>query len=189
MTYANEEAGRVESRASDCGMDDGYVYFAGAVGGSIKIGRSVRPRERLNALQVGSELKLQLLAIIPGGRELEAALHTRFAPHRIRGEIFAASPELLMLIWEAAKTGLVAAHQPPPASVHRFLTELTRRVPSARLRSSALFACYRRWATTNGERVLTQTAFGMGMRSAGFESLRSNGMHWLGIRLREEVTE
>ena len=53
---------------------------------------------RLSLLQTSSPYPLTVLAAIPGGRKDEIELHTRFASLRVRGEWFAAAPELVAFI-------------------------------------------------------------------------------------------
>lgn len=73
-----------------------WVYFIQAGdSGPIKIGSSNSPTTRLSELQIGSALDLRLLRQLPGTADDERALHARFAAHRIRGEWFEPSPEVL----------------------------------------------------------------------------------------------
>lgn len=72
------------------------VYFIeDEAGDCIKIGVARRPRSRLSELQTGHASKLRLIAHVPGGKDLEAELHRRFAAHRIRGEWFERAPAIL----------------------------------------------------------------------------------------------
>jgi hypothetical protein len=65
---------------------------------AVKIGKCTgHPRERLAQLQTGSSRELHLLSY--DGRTTEAAAHKRLAPHRVRGEWFAAEP-CLALCWD-----------------------------------------------------------------------------------------
>ncbi len=89
--------------------DDSYVYFVQAAsGGPIKIGISNDPLGRLAQLQTGHPGALVILAVVPGGRQLELDLHKKFAKHRIHGEWFSPTPELLEIVGNADKT---ARHQ------------------------------------------------------------------------------
>ena len=75
------------------------VYFIQAgVGGPIKIGCSADAASRLATLQVGNPEALRLLATAPGGFAEEATLHARFAAHRLTGEWFRPTLELLAFI-------------------------------------------------------------------------------------------
>lgn len=71
-----------------------WVYFIGA-GDVIKIGFSTRLTKRLRDLRYGTHEKLELLAKVKGGRDLERRYHTRFAKDRIKGEWFRATREIL----------------------------------------------------------------------------------------------
>lgn len=80
------------------------IYFVACPGaGAVKIGHAEKRSyltddasafERVSGLQVGCPLELKLLATCEGGKSEEAALHLRFAAHRIRGEWFQLTDEL-----------------------------------------------------------------------------------------------
>jgi hypothetical protein len=72
-----------------------WVYFVQARSGHIKIGIAVNPRKRMCHLQSHHPEPLRLLACIPGGRDMERALHKEFAAHRVTGEWFKPAPELV----------------------------------------------------------------------------------------------
>ncbi len=166
-----------------------FVYFVGAVGGPIKIGCSIRPRERRSVLQVGSEHSLQVLAMMPGDRATEAAMHQRFAGNRIRGEMFAPSPDLLMLIWTLAsgkdRSAVGVLDDPHTIGVHGFLERRTIKGIGLRVRSSALFSAYARECANAVCRPVSQKQFSEILRRSGFDRIRSNGIYWLDMRLRE----
>lgn len=78
-----------------------WVYFIEALpGGFIKIGWSVQPLRRMseNLAFVPPDVKLRLLAIMPGDGDDELALHRRFAHLRVRGEWFEPGDDLLLYI-------------------------------------------------------------------------------------------
>ena len=56
--------------------------------GRVKIGYAADPHQRKKDLQVGSPVPLALIAVIPGDRTTEPALHKRFARVRSHGEWF-----------------------------------------------------------------------------------------------------
>jgi Meiotically Up-regulated Gene 113 (MUG113) protein len=90
----DDELARLASR--DVGM---VVYFLqGETGGNIKIGYAGDVAARVATFQPGSPVKLCILATQPGGQPLEAALHRRFAAHRLHGEWFAPCEDLLAYI-------------------------------------------------------------------------------------------
>lgn len=77
------------------------VYFVQALdGGPIKIGTSNDVNKRVASLQTGSPMPLRLVGSLPGGRALEKEIHARLCAHRLRGEWFAESPEVIAAIKE-----------------------------------------------------------------------------------------
>lgn len=74
------------------------VYFIASVDGPIKIGTAVDPDSRLRGLQTASPARLNLLAVIDGGADIERGLHRRFAADRLSGEWFNPSSALLDFI-------------------------------------------------------------------------------------------
>lgn len=64
-----------------------YIYFIRA-GDLVKIGVSVDPDKRFEALQTGCPAKCELVHIEYGGVERERHHHARFAEQRQRGEWF-----------------------------------------------------------------------------------------------------
>jgi hypothetical protein len=80
------------------------IYFVACPSASaVKIGYAAKRSylsdaatafERMSLLQTGCPFELELLAICPGDRAAEAALHERFSDARIRGEWFAITPEI-----------------------------------------------------------------------------------------------
>lgn len=63
------------------------VYFIQCEG-RIKIGLSRNADGRLKELSTGAPAKLVFLARVPGGRQLETALHRRLRDYRVYGEWF-----------------------------------------------------------------------------------------------------
>jgi hypothetical protein len=63
------------------------IYFI-AVKKRVKIGYSLDPKRRLKELQAANGLKLRLLAVVPGTKATEAALHYVFRDVREMGEWF-----------------------------------------------------------------------------------------------------
>jgi hypothetical protein len=83
------------------GAAHSFVYFVQAgESGPIKIGRAQSPTFRLPNLQVGNHERLRLLAVVPGGPIMEAALHRYFGKGRLGGEWFKPTPRLVRLIAE-----------------------------------------------------------------------------------------
>lgn len=73
---------------------DGFVYVIGATTGPVKIGFSTEPDRRLVKLQAGSPKLLRILAVAPGTKEDERALHGKFCKERLHGEWFTRAPEI-----------------------------------------------------------------------------------------------
>jgi hypothetical protein len=74
----------------------GVVYFVQSVlGGPVKIGFAVNANARVHALQLGSPIRLRLLAVEPGGRVDEHRLHKRFAVLALGREWFRPEPDLI----------------------------------------------------------------------------------------------
>lgn len=83
----------VAEHAEDQHKND-HVYFIEDDKGFIKIGRSSDPDARLNQLRTASSARLTLMAVEPGGSEVEAHLHRKFADVRHIGEWFYGSGSL-----------------------------------------------------------------------------------------------
>lgn len=85
-----------------------WVYFIQGDGGPVKIGSARRPYDRICSLQVGNPARLRLVGVLRASAIDEADLHARFGSLRVRGEWFAAAPELVAFIsslsrdWSAA---------------------------------------------------------------------------------------
>jgi hypothetical protein len=80
-------------------MKDGRsrVYFL-RDGDHIKIGTSANVPVRILGGQTMNPRELVLIGSVPGDRRLEADLHLKFRHLHVRGEWFAATPELLAFI-------------------------------------------------------------------------------------------
>ncbi|MDE3070842.1 MAG: GIY-YIG nuclease family protein [Acidobacteriota bacterium] len=88
-----------------------YVFRSSGPGEPVKIGRSTDPARRLKDVATGHPHRIDLVALLPGSRGLERALHERLAQFRMEGEWFSreAERELERLIH-----GLIAL---PPTTV------------------------------------------------------------------------
>lgn len=71
----------------------GFVYFLSSHG-LVKIGFSTRLEQRIQALRASSPVVLELVAAIPGTRQLETSLHQQFKKLRKHGEWFLAAEPL-----------------------------------------------------------------------------------------------
>lgn len=68
--------------------NESYVYLV-KIGERYKIGYSTNVNARIRHMETGSSDVLQIVAVAPGGRQLEHQLHEFFRGHRIKGEWFA----------------------------------------------------------------------------------------------------
>lgn len=74
----------------------GYVYFVTARDvGRVKIGHSFEPFQRISQLRSASPIPLCLERVCEGGKGREAELHQMFADHRLHGEWFLLSEEVV----------------------------------------------------------------------------------------------
>lgn len=93
------------------------VYFIRAENGLVKVGRSSNVENRLRGLLTGSPIILTLTHVIETDRhkEVEYALHQRFAAQRRRGEWFELSEDDIVAAQAIAMTEAPASPPPPPA--------------------------------------------------------------------------
>lgn len=78
---------------------DGWIYFVQSVaGGPIKVGHAMYPRLRLTDLQVGSPVRLRILATTPGSFITESAFHERLRSEHSHGEWFWPGPCMYALL-------------------------------------------------------------------------------------------
>ncbi len=87
-----------------------YLYFAIAHGTSplrIKIGITNNPKGRLADLQRMCPVRLDMLAMIEGGLELERELHSHFDVFRTHGEWFKAEKDLIDVALYARRFGKI----------------------------------------------------------------------------------
>lgn len=80
----------------------GWVYFVKSLieHGPVKIGYSRTPDIRIQDLRVASSYPLQLAAVwrSKDARALESKLHRKFRAHKMNGEWFKPSPDLIKLV-------------------------------------------------------------------------------------------
>lgn len=74
---------------------DSWVYFISAKSGPIKIGKSDDPESRIRSLQTGHYEPLLLIGCVRGGEPLEREFHRIFAAHRLNGEWFSPTSDVL----------------------------------------------------------------------------------------------
>lgn len=71
------------------------VYFLTGIPGYVKIGFTTDLGRRVQDLQPGSPIRLELVAYVPDGTPAdEAAYHRKFHPHRVESEWFRICPEI-----------------------------------------------------------------------------------------------
>ena len=76
-----------------------YIYFVQAgEKGPVKVGLSKNPMSRVKQLQTSNPHTLKLLGIIPGDRETEEMIHDKFEDHRLEGEWFEPTNELIDIV-------------------------------------------------------------------------------------------
>jgi T5orf172 domain len=116
-----------------------YVYFAVA-GSMVKIGCSNLPERRLTQIAEWVPFKVHLAATMPGGFDVEAALHRMFDHAWSHLEWFHATPDLMAFIGRVA-AGLPVAIVAPDPEVPSFRAEgirqkkaLTRKLSAAEKR-------------------------------------------------------
>lgn len=85
-------------------LRDPVVYFIESCN-KIKIGHTVKIKQRFQALQIGCPAPMFLLATIPGGSREEFLLHRGFKAHRSHGEWFEKHKEILDYIQECIDSG------------------------------------------------------------------------------------
>ncbi len=79
-----------------------------------------------------------------------------------------------------------SAYQAAMDVMAEFLTECCEQVPSVSATAAELYAAYRTWCESNGERPESQRRFGEALTERGFVRVRSGGVRmWRGLRLRE----
>jgi len=75
------------------------IYFIEAVGmGLIKIGYTIDPAKRFMTMLTMSPAPLSLLGSISGGPQKETEIHAQLEPHRLHGEWFKATPEVMAIV-------------------------------------------------------------------------------------------
>lgn len=70
-----------------------------------------------------------------------------------------------------------------------FLEEKTVRIPGIRVKASQLYTAYQAWCQASGEVTMTQTMFGTTLAECGIERIRSGGIWYSGIGLRDEKAD
>jgi hypothetical protein len=101
--------------------------------GPVKIGKAKNPQERLTLLNVGCPEELRLLGSAGWPDEQERVIHRILRTHRVRGEWFAPTPEVMEVVERIRQGGLPLI---PPAQPK----------PSPRIKGFAVTEPHNRWA-------------------------------------------
>lgn len=96
-------------------MSEAFIYFLRRCDnvGPIKIGCSAVPKSRLEAFQCWSPEKLCIMGTAKGGFADERRIHRQFDAHRLHGEWFEATPEVLAFVTRTITDGRL-----PPAPLN-----------------------------------------------------------------------
>lgn len=84
----------------------GYVYFLRCTDW-LKVGFSNAPYRRMREIATRTPYKITTMAAVFGSRHDEARLHSALARHRINGEWFACSPEVVAAMMRCIAFGRV----------------------------------------------------------------------------------
>lgn len=103
-------------------LSDGTVYVYVIRAGKkspVKIGKAIKPTQRLKALQTGNAQTLRLLLVVPGGERLEYVLHRRFARFRLESSewFHGEGVREIMEFVTALSVDLVRAYEPGSLSM------------------------------------------------------------------------
>ena len=124
------------------------AYFVQAATGQVKIGRSKRLADRLEALRACSPVKLRLVGWAPERGWLENQLHFTFGRHRLHGEWFRPHPRMKRLLDElrtlTSGAERLRVARSYVSSIHRVSTSFfPSHVPPTLQRESDNHACAR----------------------------------------------
>ncbi len=78
--------------------DDRVYFFHDCTNHKVKIGHSVHPAKRLEAIRTANPAEIVCLGTMPGGAKAEGYWHDFLAEHRHRGEWFNADDKVLAVI-------------------------------------------------------------------------------------------
>jgi len=104
LRAAEAETLRLLSDFRDAGS---FVYYIGCRSW-VKIGKAKKPAQRLRELQTGCPLPIDVLAVEPGGRRVEAMRHREFGALRLHGEWFKHTAGLASHVHERRATYALA---------------------------------------------------------------------------------
>ncbi|MBX7459540.1 DNA primase family protein [Qipengyuania huizhouensis] len=141
------------------------------------------------------------MQLVPWEVTIAASEVDRSLPETLRGEAGGILNRLLegLCDWQAngliepeAVTRATAAYRDQSDDLGRFLSatcEVGEDLPDrpCRVKAKSLFETYAAWASEAGAAEWTNRGFKAAMLDKGFEQKTSNGVWWLGIRLRDGV--
>jgi hypothetical protein len=90
------------------------VYFLRSESGKIKIGVTAHIKRRLGQYRTHASESVELIGCIPGGIEVEKSIHRELSEHRLNGEWFSPSADVMRKI-----DGLLAAGISPPVETQK----------------------------------------------------------------------
>lgn len=76
---------------------EGYIYFV-QCGEFVKIGYTANPNSRMSKFKTNNPYECRLVALIDGGKIIEAQMHERFAEFHHRGEWYRCGDALMSFI-------------------------------------------------------------------------------------------
>ena len=119
------------------------IYFIAQGLDYVKIGYTASdPKARLISLQTGNPDKLELVKVIPGGRSIEAQLHTRFSIYHHKHEWYVYSVEIEWFISCANNDNVIQlqAHTRPLNAVYNDVMDTVHGVdPLTRVSSDIVY--------------------------------------------------
>lgn len=129
-------------------MKPRQVYFIRPVGaeGPVKIGSSGSPEARLRQCAAMSPVELEIVAVLPGGLDLERRFHALFADAIDHHEWFHATPEVVAVIAAVLSGSFDPSALPPPRRLPQQLgwTEQSRAAARATRAETRLWKAERR---------------------------------------------
>jgi hypothetical protein len=91
-------------KTSPLPVEPAVYFFQAGENGPIKIGYASNIRHRLENIQTGNHEEIRVLGwICPATKNMEREIHGRIKEHRIRGEWYRPTSEVLVLVrWRCA---------------------------------------------------------------------------------------
>lgn len=80
-----------------------------------------------------------------------------------------------------------AAYRSENDALGRFIEDQCILAMNVRVKAGDLYGGFKKWCDVNGERLVSAKALSMALKEKGFDSIRNNGIWYLGIRLTERT--